>query len=113
MQNTYGGEIKCLKEKEKLKSLRKKQEGRKERDRMDKKGNVLLVVLFALIFFMFGMLIVNLIKTDVTTARSELNCAVPSTDGDKVTCLFVDGTIPYFIIAIISIAGGYIINKKV
>lgn len=79
---------------------------------MDKKGNVLLFVLFSLIFFMFGMLIVNLIKPDITTTRTSLNCAVPDTDGDKVTCLIVDGTVPYFIIAIVSIAGGYIANRR-
>lgn len=79
---------------------------------MNKKASTLLFILLSLVFFMFGMLIVNLIKPDVTTTRIDLNCASPDTDGDKVTCLIVDGTIPYLIISIVAISGGYIVNRK-
>lgn len=80
---------------------------------MNKKGNVLLFALFTFIFFMFGMLIMNIIKPEILATRTAINCASPDTDGDKVTCLFVDGTIPFFIITIISISLAYIINKKI
>jgi hypothetical protein len=80
----------------------------------NKKGSVILVVLIAIVFFIFGMLIFNLIKPDVTRVRSaaELNCTgIPDTAGDRATCLVVDGIIPYFIILIVAVAGGYIMDR--
>ena len=74
---------------------------------MNSKGTVILVILIAVAYFMFGMLIMNLIKGDISnyTGTSGLNCTTPATDGDKVTCLIVDATIPIFIIAILSASG--------
>jgi hypothetical protein len=60
------------------------------------------------------MLFFNLIKEDVTRVRTnaELNCTgIPDTSGDRVTCLIVDGVIPYFIILVLSVAGGYVIDR--
>lgn len=81
---------------------------------MNKKGSIMLIVLIAIVFFIFGILIFNLIKPDVTRVRTatELNCTgTPDTSGDMVTCLGVDAVIPYFIILILSTAGGYIIDR--
>lgn len=79
---------------------------------LNKKGSVVYSILIALAFFMFGMLFMNFIMDDVTLTRTDLNCASPDTDGDKIVCLIVDGVIPFFIIIILSTAGGYIIGKS-
>lgn len=81
---------------------------------MNKKGGVtLLAVLFAVMYFMFGMMTYQLIKPDITTQRdaNHLNCSSPSTDGDRVSCLVLDGTIPLMIILIFSTVGGIITDQ--
>lgn len=72
----------------------------------------MLGIWFAIIFFIFGMLFINFIGPDITTARNGLSCTDPSiSDGTKLTCLAIDGVMPYFIILVISIAGGIILEK--
>lgn len=81
---------------------------------MDKKASIGLVILIAVVFFIFGMLIFNLIKPDVTRVRTnaELNCTgMPDTSGDKITCLIVDGIIPMIILGILSISIGYVVDR--
>ena len=72
-----------------------------------------LMIITAFMLFMTGMLFVAPIMDSVAPARAGLNCTSPATisDGTKMTCLFVDGIVPYFIILILSIAGGAIISK--
>lgn len=78
----------------------------------NKKGAGLLAAgAIAVLIFMAGMIFLNFIKPEVTEARSAtgLDCTNSSiTDGAKVSCLGVDATVPYFIIAVISAAGGII-----
>ena len=78
---------------------------------MNKKATVFSAVMVAIIIFMIGMLMVNFLKPEVDTARTGLNCTSPATDGTKVMCLFVDGSIPYFFVLIFSVAGGLIADK--
>ena len=82
---------------------------------MNKKGVTMLAVLFAVAYFMFGMIIYQLIKPDITIQRdaSHLNCVNPTWDGDKVTCLILDAVIPIFIITILATAGGVITDKAI
>ena len=78
---------------------------------MNTKGGVtILAVLFGICYFMFGMITYQLLKPDITDQRdsNHLNCSSPSSDGDKVTCLLLDGVIPLFIISILSATGGII-----
>lgn len=68
--------------------------------------------------FLSGIIVINILKPDITLARNTttgLNCsnATAISDGTKLTCLVVDLTIPYFIIIILSAAGGVITNKLV
>ena len=74
-----------------------------------------LAIIVAITLFIVGMLAVNFIKPEVTRARdsSNLDCsnAAGISDGTKLTCLAVDIVVPYFMIIIISLAGGLITSR--
>ena len=80
---------------------------------MNKRGGVLLMILFSIFIFMVGVLFMNLLKDDVTSAKTNLSCSSSSTisDGTKLACIIVGGVIPYFIIMIISLAGGLLLDS--
>ena len=69
-----------------------------------------IAVVIAITLFIIGMTVVNILKPEVTSARAStgLNCTGNISDGTKLTCLAVDLVIPYFIVIIISAAGGLI-----
>lgn len=50
----------------------------------------------------------------ITQTRGNINCSNPQsiTDGTKLVCLETDILVPYFILFIISAAGGYLIGNK-
>ena len=79
----------------------------------NKKANMYAAVMVAIVLFMIGMIIVNFLKPEVTTARASLNCAAPTeiTDGTKIMCLVVDTTVIYWMVLVFSIAGGLITEK--
>jgi hypothetical protein len=62
---------------------------------------------------MVGMIVANFFKTPIDDARSALDCSNTAgiTDGTKLLCLNVDITLIYFIILVVSIAGGAILDK--
>lgn len=81
---------------------------------MNNSGQTLMLsILFAVFIFIFGILILNIIKPDVPTARIGLDCTNYNniSDGNKVTCLMVDWVVPYFILLVISAAGGVILER--
>jgi len=82
---------------------------------MNKRGQMGIGVVAAIMIFMVGMLIVNVLKPEITTARSVtdgLDCANTSiSDGTKLTCLVIDFTIPYFFIIVFAVAGGFIVSR--
>jgi len=80
---------------------------------MNNKGQAGLAIIFGITIFLVGMVSLNFIKDEVTTARSSagLNCAGDISDGTKLACLVVDFVIPYLFIIIISIAGGLIASR--
>ena len=69
-----------------------------------------IAIMVALFLFIVGMMSVNFLKDAVSRARdsNNLNCSGDISDGNKLTCLAVDIVIPYFIITIISVSGGFI-----
>ena len=73
----------------------------------------MLAVLFAAMFFLLGIIFINYIRPDVQTAQSTLDCNNTSTisDGTKLMCLITDGVVPYFIILVLSSAGGVILSR--
>lgn len=77
---------------------------------MNKKGGIFIGVIFALFFFMIGMVLVPLVKDGVSTqARTDIGCTNSSiSDGAKGTCLIVDVGIPYLMVVILTFVGGFI-----
>lgn len=80
---------------------------------MNKKGNLFSAGLVSLMLLMIGLIVIQFLQTPIDNARVDLDCsnAGSITDGTKLTCLFVDSTIIYFIVVIFSIAGGVILDK--
>lgn len=82
---------------------------------MNNKGQVGIAIVSAIVIFIVGMLVINIIKPEITIARSNtgLDCANVTniSDGTKLTCLAVDFTIPYFIIIILAASGGFLLSK--
>lgn len=78
---------------------------------MNKKGQSILPIITAIFIFIVGMLVVNIIKPEITTARNSTNLDCTNTsisDGQMLTCLAVDATLPYYIIIMLAAAGGLI-----
>jgi len=66
-----------------------------------------------LLIYIFGILFIPYITTNVTSARISLNCSSQTiTDGTKLSCLETDIIIPYVILFIFSAAGGYLISSQ-
>ena len=82
---------------------------------MNKKGNMYMAIVMALMLFMVGMIAANFLREPITDARLGLNCDNEGsiTDGTKLLCLNVDMVMVYFIILVVSIAGGVILDRIV
>jgi uncharacterized membrane protein len=80
---------------------------------MNKKGSMFIGVIFAIFFFIFGMLMLPLMKDGITEARTNIGCSTSGSlsDGAKLMCLGLDLGVPYFIVAILTFVGGFIGNK--
>lgn len=81
---------------------------------MNNKGQTLgLTVLSAIIFLVVGLMMVNFVMDEVSTARNNLSCASASSisDGTKLLCLMMDTTVIYSIITIFSIIIGLFIGR--
>jgi hypothetical protein len=72
-------------------------------------GSLGVAVIVAVMLFIAGMLAVNFVRDSITDTRTQLTCSTPGiSDGTKLACLLVDIVVPYFIVIIISAAGGLI-----
>lgn len=79
---------------------------------MNKKGNFFLAFVIAGMIFMTGMLCLPFIKDGVTDFRTNIQCSNASiSDGTKLLCLGGDSVVPYFLITILSLAGGLVANE--
>lgn len=74
-------------------------------------GSVALIGLFAICYFMAGMIIYQFLKAPIDEARTGMECSNPDTWGDKGSCLIIGGVIPLTILTILSIAGGIVTDK--
>ena len=70
-------------------------------------------IISALMIFLIGMTAINILKPEITNARTDLNCgnAGAISDGTKILCLIVDFTMFYFILTILSLAAGIILAR--
>lgn len=82
---------------------------------MNKQGSIIMTIFFVGFYFIIGMMFVNFFKDDITIARgvTGIDCATPDTDGDMISCLFVDGILPFFIIFILSTIAGVVTDKVI
>jgi hypothetical protein len=81
---------------------------------MKKKGQTLgLILISSIFFFIVGMMVINFLMPEVTTFRTDLNCATPAaiTDGTKLLCLVGDTVVIYWIILVFSILIGSIVAR--
>ena len=83
---------------------------------MNKLGQVSLLSLAMGVFFFFlALTFANPLKEVINSTRgaSQLDCTNSSiSDGTKMTCLFTDIVLPYFIATILGFAG-YIMTARV
>jgi len=79
---------------------------------INKKGNLYMAATFAFLFFLVGMLMLPFIENSSTSLRTNLNCASNTiSDGTKLVCLMGDTVVPYFIVGVLMLAGGFIGNN--
>ena len=80
----------------------------------NKKGQTLgLAIMSSVVFFIIGMMMINFLMPEITTARAELDCtnATGISDGVKLICLATDSTVPYWIMLVFSVAIGGITRR--
>lgn len=82
---------------------------------MNKKGQTLGIgILSAIIIFLVGMMMISFLLTEVSNARTDLNCANADdiTDGTKLLCLMIDTTVPYWIWLVFSVVIGIVVARS-
>ena len=80
----------------------------------NKRGQTMgIAILSAIVIFIIGIMCINFLLTEVSTARIELSCSDSSTisDGSKMLCLIVDTQVPYFIWLVFSVSLGAILAR--
>lgn len=71
---------------------------------------LMLKIAVALFVFLAGVLFIQHLGDGVLSARTGLDCsnAAGISDGTKLTCLFVDVVVPYFILLLLSITFAWV-----
>jgi hypothetical protein len=79
---------------------------------MNRKG-IMTSIWFGIFIFLVGIVFINFLMPDVSDARIALDCsnAAGISDGNKMVCLLVDVTVPYWIMLVISVMGGVILDR--
>ena len=81
---------------------------------LNKRGQTMsIAILSSVVIFIIGMLCINFLLTEVSTARVDLSCSDTAniSDGTKFLCLLVDVQVPYFIWLVFSISMGAILVR--
>lgn len=80
---------------------------------MNNKAQTLgLAIMFSLMIFIAGMLVINFLRSDIITARDNLNCGGSDlSDGTKLTCLMFSITTGYWILLILSASIGSMLAR--
>lgn len=74
-------------------------------------GGLMFSIVTALMLFMVGMLMVNILRPEIDQARIDNSCTAPTSDGNRVLCLMFDLTMSYWFILILSATGGIIVDR--
>jgi len=79
---------------------------------MNRKGAIFLGLTLGIFIFIVGVLILPFITDDVASFREALNCSNSTgiSSGTKLTCLFGDALVPYYIWFFSALAIGLIIG---
>jgi len=79
----------------------------------NKKGQMGIAIITAILLILIGFMCINFVKDEVTRARTDLDCASPDdiSDSTKLLCLVVDTTVPYWIWLVLSVSIGVIIVR--
>lgn len=80
----------------------------------DKRGSGLgIAIITAFFIFIIGFATLNLLTPEVTTFRTDMNCASADdiSDATKLLCLVGGISIPYWILLILSITIGGILSR--
>lgn len=82
---------------------------------MNKRGSLGIAIITAFFIFIIGFATINLLMPEVTTFRTDMNCADAAniSDATKMLCLVGDISIPYWILLILSITIGGILSRFV
>jgi len=81
---------------------------------MNKTGQTMMLsIMFAVVLFIIGIMVINFIRPEVLNAKVAMSCSDVAniSDGTKLTCLLIDGVVPYFIVLVLSISGGLILDR--
>ncbi len=72
-----------------------------------------IAILSAIVIFIIGIMAINFLMPEVSTARINLSCddAANISDGTKFLCLIIDTQIPYLIWLVFSISMGAILSR--
>ena len=72
-----------------------------------------LAIMGLIFFIIIGLMSVNFLFDEVTTARTGLSCSDTDniSDGTKLLCLVVDISIPYWIWIIVAVALGFVLVR--
>ena len=72
-----------------------------------------LAIMSTVMFFIIGIMLVNVLMSEVTSGRLNLSCSAADSisDGTKLLCLVLDGIIPYMIVTVLAVAVGFITDK--
>jgi len=82
---------------------------------MNNHGQVALIgLMVALFIFLLGMSLINPLRDviDETRTADQMDCNNASiSDGQKLACLAIDVTLPYFIVVVLALAGAWMTTK--
>lgn len=97
---------------------------------MNNKGNLFLSVVVGIVILMVGILFISFVDGEVIRGQNStydygggvdgrlgINCGnstdpnLTITDGGKLACLATEAVNPYFIVLILSVAGGAIVSR--
>lgn len=80
--------------------------------KMNKKGSAFFGIGIGIVVFIFGVLFLPFIMSDVSTFREAMDCSnADITGGNMLSCLVGDLVVPYLIWFFISLSLGFIVGR--